>query len=489
MIAYPRTFPGQFIIGRDGTIPTAHIATQHRLNDLAIGLVDDLPVTRVEDAAGRLIGALLGHPVDYRAGVVRRDVLKLAEPHPGSAGLEDYLERHIYGLGGSFVFVLDDGEARRVYLDACGSLSAVFDPSRGLCAATAGLLLSESEYRERFRTKLYEHLRVIDDGWFPAGLTAHEGISRLICNHYLDCDTGTQHRHWPRTAITPAENPDAACATINGVVLDTMKALQAAGSVATTLTAGNETRLVLGACREIKDSLELYTLTGLDDLRLDSVRAAELVRRFGLNHKFLQLRFADSDGSEQWHARCGHCIGGSNMRTFPTIEALRHYDYFTGGLGGEIGRAFFWRPTDTDRTEIDAPGICARFGMPVHEEVVDAVAQWLTTVPDVDSYLKLDLAYLELRMSCWGFALSYATSDVFQIHPLISRESFVAMMSLPPEWRRTNRMITRCIELSWPELLALPINRYGDLRDLGRPLMRAVRNPRLVLRKLRKRFG
>lgn len=50
-------------------------------------------------------------------------------------------------------------------------------------------------------------------------------------------------------------------------------------------------------------------------------------------------------------------------------------------------------------------------------------------------------------------------------------------------------MILRCIELAWPELLALPINKYGDYRDLGRPLARVMRNPRLIVRKLRKKFG
>jgi hypothetical protein len=127
--------------------------------------------------------------------------------------------------------------------------------------------------------------------------------------------------------------------------------------------------------------------------------------------------------------------------------------------------------------------------MPIHDEVAAAVEAWMKTVPEVDGYLTLDLAYLELRMSCWAFAQAYATPDNCAIHPLISRESFTAMLSLPPEWRRSNRMITRGIEIAWPELLSLPINRYGDYRDMLRPLGRAFRNPQLVVKKLRKRFG
>ena len=72
---------------------------------------------------------------------------------------------------------------------------------------------------------------------------------------------------------------------------------------------------------------------------------------------------------------------------------------------------------------------------------------------------------MELRMSCWGFADLYALPKQLEIHPLISRRIYSAMLSLPAHMRRNNGMTLLCIKREWPEVLTLPINRYGDLRD------------------------
>ena len=50
-------------------------------------------------------------------------------------------------------------------------------------------------------------------------------------------------------------------------------------------------------------------------------------------------------------------------------------------------------------------------------------------------------------------------------------------------------MIQSVIRQGWPELLDLPISRYGDFRDrMG--LVRSIRwRPHLVAKKLRKLFG
>lgn len=489
MVVYPRSFDGQFLIGHAGKMAAVAGGVAHATNDLAVVTIGKLPVTRVCDAHDRPIGMLLGYPVDYRAGKVVRELLKLDAEAPTYDELDTFVEDTIYRLGGAYLFVLDHAGVHRVYLDAGGSMSAVFDPERRLCAATTGLLLDEQEYTERFRQDLFDYLRIIDDGWFPAGLTAHHGISRMLGNHYLDLDTGRQVRHWPMAPIARAADPDQACMKVNAVVAATMQALLSDGSVATTLTAGNETRLILAACREFKDSLRLFTLAGPQELHLDAVRASDLARRFDLRHERLPVLYADQAGADQWLARSSHCIGGLNMRTYPSVAPMLEYSYFTGGVGGETGRGFFWRPGDAEDTELTAASLVARTGMPLHEDVVSAVDAWLQALPEVDTFLKLDLAFIELRLGCWGFSQTYATPEVRQIQPLIARESFVAMLSLDPWWHRENRMILRCIELAWPELLALPINKYGDYRDLGRPLARVMRNPRLIVRKLRKKFG
>jgi hypothetical protein len=114
-----------------------------------------------------------------------------------------------------------------------------------------------------------------------------------------------------------------------------------------------------------------------------------------------------------------------------------------------------------------------------------AVKEWLHPLDHYDALVKLDLAYMELRMSCWGFADSYALPKQLEIHPLISRRIYCAMLSLPADMRKNNGMTLACIEREWPALLTLPINKYGDLRDTVIPIRQAIANPRSAMRKIR----
>lgn len=486
-LRYPESFEGQFLICAD-TDALSQTAT-HRLTRTALAVQAPLPVVTVEDAAGRAVGLLLGVPISEE-GRILRDRHRL-DLH-WSGDVDALVESEIYVLAGSFVFVLDDGDHRRLYLDACGSLSAVYDPERRRAAATSLQLLDPDEAQARFRARMYDALHIARDGWFPAGLTAHEGIWRLMPNHYLDLDSFEMRRHWPCEPIARAPAPEAACSTILSEMRRTMSAAAAQGPAYVSLTAGNETRMLVAAGREMRDALTFVTVRA-EGVELDRIRAEELASRFDLEHRIIPLREADGAAAQDWHARTGYTFGGPHMRTHPTTHALRDREFFIGGLGGEIGRGFFWRATDDDGTPLDPDGLWARMGLPPQPEILPHVARWLDGVRHLPTLLQLDLAYLELRMGCWGFAPSYASVTPLRLHPLISRRSFVAMLSLPPDWRRmqdrSNRMIQAVVRQGWPELLDLPISRYGDYRDRTGLVLRALRQPHLVTKKLRKMFG
>jgi hypothetical protein len=491
----PADFDAQFLIA-DGPLPPDPLAGgPHAGRDLALATLGlrvypKCPLIHVRDAGGRQIGVLLGRPVDLGAcRLLEHEVTLAGTPEAGgeAGGVDRFVEEHIYALSGSFLFVLDIAGTRRLYLDACGSRSAVFDRDAGLAGATAPLLLGPQASAERFERELYEALDIRHEGWFPAGLTAHKGVERVLVNHYLDLDSWTQHRHWPSAAPEQAGDPEAACARVLEATRRTVEALHKAGPVAVSLTGGNETRVILAACRALAPELEFLTVEGpAPSLDLDLAR--ELARRFGLRHTILPCRRAEPAQADDWHLRAGLCIGGPNMWNHPSILALAGKKTFIAGFGGEIGRAFFWRRTDTASTALDADALVPRFGMKFHPRVRDAVAAWLPGVEKFDTFLKLDLAYMELRMGCWAYAQTYVTPDVPEVSPMISRESFSAMLSLDPEARRANAVTLSSIRMAWPELLALPINRYGDYRDQLR-IARRILDRKHVQKKLRKLFG
>ncbi|QLL63883.1 hypothetical protein FKV68_20475 [Sinorhizobium mexicanum] len=392
------------------------------------------------------------------------------------------IEDHIYRLAGSFIFVLDACDARRIYLDANGSKSLVYEPQFGLAGATTPLLLTASEYDERFDFDLYRGLVVDQHGWFPAGMTAHRGVRRLMCNHYLDLDTMAPIRHWPRGEIEEVADVDAAIATIIDETRSVIQPLHATGRASMALTSGNETRLMLACCRAFHRDIDFVTVDALG-AKLDVKRATELAKRFKLSHRLLPYREADEQGTRAWQMRVGHCVTGSNMTMHPSVEPLNGR-IFLGGLGGEIGRGFLWLDSQED-TAIDEAGIVSRLKLPQHARLLEEVRQWLKPLQHYRSLFLLDLAYMELRMSCWAFSQSYAMPSQVEVNPLICRKIYTAMLSLPPSLRRDNGMIFRAIQQTWPEVLALPINKYGDWRDRARIAGDAIADPRRAIRKIR----
>ena len=174
--------------------------------------------------------------------------------------------------------------------------------------------------------------------------------------------------------------------------------------------------------------------------------------------------------------------------SFPSVAPLAGA-YFVNGVGGGVGRGFFWRRGDTDRTPLDARGMATRLGMPVHPKVVAAVGRWLDGVSGLGTFLTLDLAFLELRMAPWAFANAYGTPEVHHIHPLVCRTVFETMVGLPPEWRRRGLLTAEVVRQCWPELLDVRINSYGDYRDWLRVVKRVAANPSQIARKFRRKLA
>lgn len=480
-VQFQKSYTGQFAVAPKGA-PLVEGAQRICLKSVDLDVFPGIEILAVHERSGNQIGVLLGVAVDLDTGMVLREKVSIDADFSVESDIDTLIERHIYALGGSFVFVLDTGVQSRVYLDANGTLSLVYDPERRIAAATTGLLLSDEEYTTRFTSELYRAFDVDRDGWFTGGMTAHRGIRRLLCNHYLDLHTGQPSRHWPVAEIEETNSPSEAIDKINSIVQQTTAALLRSGPVSVALTAGNETRALLANYKNVLSDLTFVTLDS-PGYKLDLVRARELARKFGLKHELLKYRRATKTQVENWKYRSSHGITGNNMTGHPSIAPLAG-NYFIGGLGGEVGRGFLWLNAD-DETQLDAQGIADRLKLPRHPLILKEIEEWMAALPPYNTLFKLDLAYIELRMSCWAFAQSYASPDVIKIYPLISRGSYEAMLSLPADVRRNNGMIKLCIEQSWPDTLVFPINRYGDYRDRLEFIEKAVRRPYRAWKKLR----
>lgn len=473
-------FDGQFLIFEaERPIPSGWITRQLTRFSLALS-----PTTRcatVYDCDGRQVGVLIGTAIDLDTRTVIAGDYVIELPLEDDAGIDNFVETGLYRLAGSFLFILDAAGKTRIYLDANGSLSLVFDTAARTAAATSAVLLGETEYESRFRKDMYDALDVENAGWFTAGLTAHRGVRRLLCNHYLDLDCWTVHRHWPLGVIETAHDAISTYQRICDRVTRTIDILADDGRTSVALTAGFDSRLLLACCRNLLDRVSFVTVDAPAG-EVDVAVARKLARLFGLRHEVLPYREATPKQIELWRLRAGHCVGGNNVKLHPSVVPLEGR-YFVGGLGGEIGRGFLWLSAD-QKTPLDARDLVARMKLPQHPEVIREVEVWLEPLAQYDTLYKLDLAYMELRMSAWGFCDSYVKPRQNEIHPMVSRANYVDMLSISPDSRRKGRIFTEAIATLWPDILSQPINRFGDWRDNIVFAKKILRNPRRAKNKV-----
>lgn len=133
---------------------------------------------------------------------------------------------------------------------------------------------------------------------------------------------------------------------------------------------------------------------------------------------------------------------------------------------------------------ISAATLVDMLELPRGPQTISRVEDWIAALPPMPVNHLLDLAYIELRMSAWSSVQSYANPKSIIVHPLGSSVSIEAMLSLPPDERQNDGMIEGVISGFWPDLLHLPINRFGDWRDLKKPLSK-ITNPTKVFQSLR----
>lgn len=443
----------QFVFVRDGKCPPwlEHFALGLETSAGTLFVGPNMPVTPVGDPEQPL-GFWLGWPIVPDGQAV---------PQPASdSDIEDY----IYAHSGSFIYVDLAGGDARFYLDACGSLSLVHDRRSGTVASTAWVALGPDGYAERFLPERLQDYNVAGHGWTTGGDTAHEDVVRVMANHLLEAATGAISRHWPSDWPTVDGQDEVHLDAIADECAAVMRSAMASGQCMMTLTAGNESRL-LAACLGEDLTRPVYVTVVADPASMDCVVSQKLATRFGLDWRQLPVVEATPEQVERWHLTVGHTLTGANVRQHPTIDQLgRHI--LIGGLGGEIGRAFLWRNDFSNSQPPTSAELAKRLKLPRSPRVDTVLQRWLDELPaGLDPIAIYELAYIELRMSCWAYAQSYTNPDMIQIAPLISRACFTHMLRLTPEVRRSQSFARLIVMRRQPALLEIPINRFGDMRD------------------------
>lgn len=441
-------FRGQFVLARHAArVPAGWTTTA--AHGWTLGTMD-LPVTPVVDPANNPLGWCLGYPVFEGTLLPARIVI---DPRQGD-GLDDFYLR----AASRYLLVLFHGEMPRVYLDAHGSLSAVYSPQAQTVASTTTLI--DAGWDEELIEQLEFPQR--QTAWLPGGLTFKRGVHRLQANHALHTGDWTARRHWPGPGTLDVD--DDTDAGVNAVVQAGREAIAAIAAVHPlhlSLTAGRDSRMLLACARPFLDRIEFFTFVdpGMANKNTDAHTARRLAGAHRLNARTLVTERAGPDKLRRWQHVTGHALSSSIWNLHPTLRKLDSTRVVLPGMAGEVGRAFYWKAEDTPEAKLNPEDVLGRLAKPKTQRLLLCMEEWLSGLRHLNALQILDLLYVEQRLSCWAGPQHYGNQhSLFEAVPLSSRSAFTAMMRLPYRYRFEQRLATNVCQVAWPELLEWPYN-------------------------------
>lgn len=452
---------------------------------------EKLRLTALQDNHGRRIGLLVGFAYSEFNGVfLPPGEVKL----PVAAATIEEIELSVLPrLAGLYVFLTYGDLPRRLYMDHGGSLPVVYSASDRCAASSTALLMDDQAYRERFMSDLHTSLvgREGSGGWISGTLTAHRGVYRVLPNHYLDLETWTAHRFWPR----PGDFDE--WRELEGSALSAAKALtdfSAAANrefrIAATMTAGFDSRLLLASCRTSLPACEFFTLEA-PNAEMDIDVSRIIAAKFGLRHRVFPLRQASEQEMAIWDRMVGDCMVEAPRRTHTTVRDLTNQDAIFTGMYGEVGRCRLYRQdlAEINKAKIDARFVVDRLTLPPHRELVENIDAWFTGVKDQPNSVILDLAFHELKFGSWAMGQRPITNSVkLNFLPFAQRAVLDAFIGVEPTKKGTGTLFWAMINALWPELSEIRVNKYGDARDYL-SFWRKISNPNRVRRFLRDRLA
>ena len=446
----------------------------------------------VKDRSGAVLGTLCGYVIAGYCGAglhVTPDLIKADFDVPDAATFEAQV---LDGLHGAFVMFTHGALPHRLYPDCGGSIPIVFCAASKRLGSSAHMFLDPEEYEDRFNRPLHDSVVANDvsGSWITGTLTAHHGIERLLPNFYLDLERWEAVRFWPHVpdfALSAGleDTADLTAQALTGF----LNAVAVEYRTGITMTAGFDSRILIAAARQVRDKVEFFTIGSAGE-GLDQDMTARISAEMGLSHRLTPIVQSSAEEKAQWDYWVGHVVRESTRNVFPTLHPLS-YDVILTGMYGETGRARLYRQ---DRETINtAPAtaefVLSRLTLPLVPEVVENVEHWLAPIVDLPRSAVLDLAFNELRFGSWAMGQAPVQKAMqLAMMPFAQRSIQGAFMAMDPVEQGTEALFNAIGARMWPEVMAYPVNKYGDYRDWTSKLTKVLHRDKLI-RFTRDRFA
>lgn len=460
MTLTPMDLIGQFILCKTtDAIPEGWNIRQH--GEWHLGSHPTLPVTDILAADSSKIGWLIGWTISPDGVMVKQTCS--FNVRPDDANTSEQFESALYDHGGRWAAVFLAPTLHRLYLDACGSLAAVFSPRHEMVASTPTLVPYSKgcdDDHELAKTVMISG----QDCGYPFGLTPRRHVERLLPNHFLDLETWKSVRHWPTGEFAEIHDTESAVSEFAALLKKQIGAVARLGSFYLPLTSGRDSRVLLSCSREVLRNCTLFTVANpTRGAKIDCLIAKKMSRRFWLNHKILHFERNSKEEQNLFLYRTGRCVNGLSIHSARIFQQMDPQWPILAGIAGELGRSYHWRPGDAKSSKISAEDLLhrlIRLLRGVSGSRIQARAQeWLEALPLQNALTVWGVLYNEQYNGCWVGPKEYGyTHNAFCLWPFNHRRLIEIMLSLPADYRQDLRFEPDVIESQWPELLQFPFN-------------------------------
>jgi hypothetical protein len=450
-------FPKQFILSE--TAPKVAGAKLAAFGGWTLAVAPHVPLCPLL-AGGRQVGLLAGW-VTHAGALVTAD----APLEIGSAGAMEIRRK-----SGRYVFLWAGEGGLEFHLDTAGLLPAVYDPVARVVAATPALLSTERPIvRDAATWAIFDFPR--NRGFFPFGLTAWQGISRLLPNHVISLADFGVRRVWPVPGVPLVDTEADAAAAVGRAaaqVQANVEAILTRGVPALYLSGGCDSRMVLAAAARMRERLVTETVAGPD--AVDSFIAARVSALAGVPHKLLQPVPASEAEVTGWMDRTGWSIYENVTHHVATMKRHDRGFFAMTGTCAEILRASNWAAEDLGRADLPMEVLLARLRMPPAPAIVAAAEAWMAALPPMRRTAALDVAKIEVIHGCWAAPSIYGHDIIWpSLHPMADGLVYDIAMGLDEAYKMENRAYADFVGALWPELLAIPANKVTGLDRLRFP--------------------
>lgn len=418
---------GQFILSKS-TFAGRKGWNTYQIKDWTLEVHPALTVTKIL-RIDRSIGYVLGYGFYKNFPLNGTDITIDNEAIDSVVDFKLFLDN----INGRFIGLLVNEDGEFLFPDVACSLSVLYDLENVFFASSTFLFSDTKKRLNKKLVKICEESAQTKGAVFPCGFTYFEKINVLRPNNYIDLrklKIVTQNKH----SYNPNLSFDFVSSSLSSNINNIFKSLSLCHRLELFLTAGKDSRMLLGCSKDLHDQMffsTYYESRNIEGQLLNCEVAAIISQN-------LYLNFTLKDVSNN-------------------LEKISNNNVSIIGFGGELSRGYLWHYI-SDNIILNPHLLAKILGYPDCKIILDYLEEWLSHYDKFPPKYILDLIYLEYYM---GFLTSptlyrYDCFSKFAIAPFCTWGNINLFINLDEKSKNGDNFTRRLLNAQYPELNNYP---------------------------------